>query len=282
MRGIIVAVLLFVVSFLGPFLLERFVKDVPDSIWRWGGFLMTLAAILVALLSDPFYGWVRDFRTHPLGSTATIGTSAGLFVAAIWFFLIIGFPASSPTPPSAVHEAFLTAYNENKMRLGEPASAARDAENVHQDAHEHALVLWVLAVNTIYKLPDDVGRKWESENDIGWDPHSDWSGREHLTKIFNPPDGKNPPWAGTAYHWAKNKAAWEWIGWLRWAVAYNAGECVTQRFERGRIIGPLRLSAANDARPQAQVIIICDDGTWNSVNVAGITAKGHAISDDLR
>jgi hypothetical protein len=94
MRGIVVAVLVFVLALLGPSVLERFVKDVPEYVWRWGATLLVAVAILIALLSDPFYTWLRAFRAHPIGSTVIIGMSGGLMLSAFWFFVIVGFPLS--------------------------------------------------------------------------------------------------------------------------------------------------------------------------------------------
>src|SRR5437899_12666715 len=89
MRGIIVAVLVFLVALFGPSVLERFVKDVPEYFWRWGATALVGISVLIALLSDPCYLCLKGHRSHPVASTAIIGVSGGLMLAAIWLFLIV-------------------------------------------------------------------------------------------------------------------------------------------------------------------------------------------------
>ncbi len=94
MRGIIVAVLLFVLGLVGPSILDRFVKDVPEYWWRLSGVGLVLISILVAVLSDPVFQWIKRSQNYPGLSVIAIGISVGLLAASVWLFLVIGFPSS--------------------------------------------------------------------------------------------------------------------------------------------------------------------------------------------
>jgi hypothetical protein len=94
MRGIISAVLVFVLALVGPSALERFVKDVPEHWWRLVGTILVTAALLIAALSDPFYQWLRQFHTYPFKSLAVVSVATGILAGAIWLFLVVGFPSS--------------------------------------------------------------------------------------------------------------------------------------------------------------------------------------------
>ncbi len=94
MRGILVAVLLFVLAFAGPLVLERFVKDVSEVWWRIASIGCLVIALLVAILSDPLYRWIKEFRRYSFVSTMIVAASFGVMGAAVWLFLLVGFPSS--------------------------------------------------------------------------------------------------------------------------------------------------------------------------------------------
>jgi hypothetical protein len=94
MRGIILAVLVCVVGTLATLILERLMTNAQEWIWRLAYSIVALGALLILLLTDPTFGWLRDFRNHPFVSTAAVAISAGLLCAVVWCFWIIGFPTS--------------------------------------------------------------------------------------------------------------------------------------------------------------------------------------------
>jgi len=109
MRGIIVALLVFILALVGPSILERFVKDVSEYWWRLSGVGLVVTSIFIAILSDPIFHWLKRFQNYPRLSVVTIGLSFGLLAASVWLFLVIGFPSSKsyleahskiPTEPS--------------------------------------------------------------------------------------------------------------------------------------------------------------------------------------
>ena len=83
MRGIVVAVLQFALGLVGPLLLERFLKEVPEQWWRIGGVCFVAAALMTAILSDPTYRWITFYNLHPILSTATIGGFTAVLVSAL-------------------------------------------------------------------------------------------------------------------------------------------------------------------------------------------------------
>ena len=95
MRGLIVAILVFLLGLFGPSVLERFVKDVPEYFWRWAATGLVGIALLIALLSDPFYLCLKNPRVHPVASTMIVGISGALMLATIWLFAIVGLRVHS-------------------------------------------------------------------------------------------------------------------------------------------------------------------------------------------
>lgn len=110
MRGLVIAALVVVVGTFATMVMERWMSDAPDWIWRWIHFGVVIGALTIALLSNPLYDRLTHFRMYPASSTATVAMSAALIAAAIWVFLVIRLPSSKiaepPSKPQTVYELF--------------------------------------------------------------------------------------------------------------------------------------------------------------------------------
>src|SRR5438105_5935557 len=86
MRGPFVAFLVVVVGTLGTLVLERSMSNAPEWIWRVAYSVVVVGGLAIALLSNPVFGILSDFRIHPALSTAISTTGVAMAFAAFWLF----------------------------------------------------------------------------------------------------------------------------------------------------------------------------------------------------
>jgi hypothetical protein len=151
LRGIWLPLFGILLALLGPSALDRVMKDaVPEAVLRYVATGVVGISLLYGLLSEnPINSWLRHFRTNQLASTITIAGAAAIFSAAVWVFLVIGFPSSkdyvdfrvrgwikSLKAPWTVTEApdpraYFGFYIDHADELGVGAFRPKDPENDH-------------------------------------------------------------------------------------------------------------------------------------------------------
>jgi hypothetical protein len=180
--------------------------------------------------------------------------------------------AQQSTQAENVYPLFKTAFEIYKGKLGKTTSKGESAGSMpQQHMHENALVIWIEKTREFYKLPYDKTKPWQHEGDPVWNnvitklnSEGKWNKEEELVKLFNPPEGKHPPFYGVAAHWYDKPQNWEWIGWLVWKNLYFEDTMFFQEFEHGKMIGPIRASSTLE---NANVLVILNDLTYHTVSV---------------
>jgi hypothetical protein len=94
MRGILGAILVFVLGAILTLVLERVVKDAREWVWRLMYTGVVVCPLLIAVLSDPCYKYLSGFRQHSVASTLIVVVASGVVFGAVWVFGVIGFPSS--------------------------------------------------------------------------------------------------------------------------------------------------------------------------------------------
>lgn len=94
MRGPILAVLAVVVGSLATLVLERWMSNAPEWVWRLAYVVVGMGGTTIVLFSEPAYTFLRDFSKHPVASTAIVAGAGAVVLGTIWCFLIVGFPSS--------------------------------------------------------------------------------------------------------------------------------------------------------------------------------------------
>jgi hypothetical protein len=122
-RGLIVAVLVSLLGLFGPSVLERFVKDVPEYVWRLAATALIGIALLIALLSDPVYLCLKSPRIYPVASTTIIGIAGALMLATIWLFNVVGVRVHSSDADAAFPRVGFPTAKETTATPESPAAA---------------------------------------------------------------------------------------------------------------------------------------------------------------
>jgi hypothetical protein len=149
--------------------------------------------------------------------------------------------------------------------IGNPIRNGVLADDAYQAVYEHASVIWIKNLLTIFVLPRDQN---QTKPNSSVTRHREGSfvvderffNDEELKKIFHPPEGKFPPHGGLAALWDSNPD-WQWIGWRGWHCRFF-NQVYLQEFENGTAIGPLRV---HPNQQLGQVFIIPNNGRWLSL-----------------
>ena len=106
MRALIIGVL---VAVFGPFAthyLDRYMSGAPDWVNRVLQLGCVVARVVIVVLSEHVWPYVRDMRQHGVISTAIVSGSSGVVVGAAWWLLLVQvqpllFAYLTPQPPDA-------------------------------------------------------------------------------------------------------------------------------------------------------------------------------------
>lgn len=171
--------------------------------------------------------------------------------------------AARPAPPLRlpafkIFNLFEKVYNEHKDELGQPKGEAEPIKHAYVAQYDKAKVIWDENAGNLYQLHM---RKnvWISAPDF-LDDDLTWYDDRKNSERFGAPEGKLPPWGGPARLRVTNRKDWE-IGWRHWHFYHVDGTTFVQRFEKGLIIGPFRLTPSN--KEAAQVYALTGAGTDN-------------------
>jgi hypothetical protein len=147
--------------------------------------------------------------------------------------------------------------------IGDPAQKAVLVDDAYQAVYEHAHVIWIRNLLTIFMLPTDQTRP-NREAIRYQEAHFTTDQRLHnedeLKKLFPPPEGKFPPHGGLASLWLSDPGNWRWIGWRIWHCRFF-NKVHLQEFEKGTAIGPLLVQPNQRF---GQIAIIPTGGPWVS------------------
>jgi hypothetical protein len=147
--------------------------------------------------------------------------------------------------------------------LGNPIRDGVLVDDAYQAVYEHANVIWIKNLLTIFVLPRD---QTQSNSSVirHQEGHFSTDARffkdEEARKLFNTPEGKLPPHGGLASLWESDPERWKWVGWRVWHCRFS-NKIYVQEFENGTAIGPLLV------RPDqrlGQVFFIPNGGRWIS------------------
>lgn len=145
--------------------------------------------------------------------------------------------------------------------VGNPVEDGVLVDDAYQAVYEHATVVWIKNLLTIFVLPRDQTDKrtiryQEGHFTIDKRLFNDDEARE----IFKTPQGKSPPHGGMAALWLSDPEKWKWIGWRNWHCRFF-NKVYIQEFEKGTAIGPLLV---HPEQGYGQVFVISNDGSWVS------------------
>jgi hypothetical protein len=150
--------------------------------------------------------------------------------------------------------------------IGNPIRGAILASDAYQAVYQHAFVIWIRNLLTIFVLPRD---QTQPNNPVirhregYFESDQRFFNDEELKKMFPTccPEGKSPPHGGLAALWHSDPEKWQWIGWRGWHCRF-INKVYLQVFENGTVIGPLRVYPD---QPGGQVFIIPNSGRWLSL-----------------
>jgi hypothetical protein len=158
-----------------------------------------------------------------------------------------------------VYPLFKPIYSAAARRLGSPLAPAQLSVDTYQAAYEHAHVIWVKELLTIFVLPHDSSRKVVRQPEPDWATDPNMFDDDKLRPIFNTPPNRYPPHGGVAYRWQRDPGSWAWIGWRQW-YCRSFRETYYQEFENGIVFGTLHLRPTRD---EGQLVVVFyDDGSY--------------------
>jgi hypothetical protein len=154
--------------------------------------------------------------------------------------------------------------------IGDPIREGFLADDAYQAVYEHANVIWIKSLLTIFVLPRDqtpANSLTIRHQEGHFSTDARFFNDDEAKKIFNPPDGKLPPHGGLASLWQSDPERWKWVGWRIWHCRFSS-KIYVQEFDNGTAIGPLLVS--DDQRTgqvkdqRGQVFIIPNGARWLS------------------
>jgi hypothetical protein len=201
------------------------------------GSSMRVAAFVIFGIVVVLFGW----REWPRQATA------------------VGVPKPTQIP---VYAPFQTASQDNKTQLGDP-ERIHNTTTAYEARHENALVVWMELRKKFYLIGEDPKNSMQVD-ELAAAP-DDWYDANYIKSQFikakfpPPPNRLNYPWGGIAEHMLKERATWNWIGWLRWDCDWkDDGVIFEQRFRHGWIIGVFRFQPPGSGN-EGKVIIAPDN-----------------------
>lgn len=193
--------------------------------------------------------------------------------------LLSGVELRKDTTPSAqaynpVYPLFIPIHRA-APRLGSALSSAELSDDTYQAVYEHAHIIWVKPLLTIFVLPRNPERKVVRQQDSHWTTDQDLFNDDKLKVMFGAPKDKLPPHGGVAYHWRSDPDSWKWIGWREWYCRFF-NEIYYQEFENGIVFGIFHISPTRD---EGQIFVIFNDGSWFSRMALAKAPKCRAIGE---
>lgn len=171
----------------------------------------------------------------------------------------------------SVHAIFQSIFAIYQTQLGEPAENARDSLPAHakadisgayQEFFEHAMSVFLRDPGVTYIFPRELGKPYIRFENADYADAAQWWDLERLREQFKTPAGLNPPTGDLARRWAQDPDQYQWIGSSIRGCTLEGGRVMSQRFQKGVLIGVLRRSI--EGSPDGQIIAAFDDGIWNS------------------
>jgi hypothetical protein len=139
---------------------------------------------------------------------------------------------------------------------------ARLSSDAYQAKYEHAHVVWIRELQTIFVLPDDPAKKMIRYQETSYATDQDLFDEARARQIFKTPNDKKPPHGGIANLWRKDPDKWSWMGWREWHCRFF-DQVSFQQFDGGMAVGILRLTPDQD---QGQLLALLDNGTFRSAS----------------
>jgi hypothetical protein len=164
---------------------------------------------------------------------------------------------NSPEISSLLHPQFKP-ISDIAPELKRPRGPAQQSDDSYEAVYDHAHVLWIKPLLTIFVLPKVPAHKVVRYQETSWATDSDLFDEEKARIIFQTPADKHPPHGGIANLWRADPERWKWLGWLNWHCRFT-GKIYYQQFDGGTVIGVFRLHPAQD---DGAIFAVLDDGTW--------------------
>ena len=246
--------------------------------WLWAGLpALLVGALMFAVRTDPDKAeenvgkwWLRVNRARKW-------LSARWWVSPLSIVLLIGGGVIT----GIIFAPFLSEYQTDTKfqaasdavpNLGSPVGASGPSI-VYQEAHEHALVVWVASLGTHFVLwPDQTVTR---QLDTDW-VASGWSDDKATQERLKLVPSCLPPRGGAARDWSNDPDKWKDMGCRTW---YCGTVADAQEFKGGIVFGPVAYEPSNSEMPpeHSRIIVIFGD-KWSSKPSAFKAAKCPANS----
>jgi hypothetical protein len=171
--------------------------------------------------------------------------------------------AMAAASESRMVPAFREVRHDIVQVIGNPIRDGVLVDDAYQAVYEHANVIWVKNLLTIFVLPRDQTPANSSairHQEGHFSTDARFFNDDAARKVFDTPEGKYPPHGGLASLWESDPERWKWVGWRVWHCRFS-NKIYVQEFEHGTAIGPLLVS--KDQRI-GQVFVIPNGGRWLS------------------
>jgi hypothetical protein len=151
------------------------------------------------------------------------------------------------------------AAHASVVELGSPLGPS-EASAIYEEAHEHALVLWVGAPAIHFVLFSN--NRVMQQTDTDWNPGPQWMDETWVRNQLKLPKECSPPLSGVARDWNNDPDRWKVIGCRTWNCR---GAAFVQEFSNGTIIGPISYTPTesdSDPLSSKMIVILKDKDKW--------------------
>ena len=220
--------------------------------------LVAIGLLLFSKADSP-----ASMRMIPLIGMIISGVSSVVFGA--WYFW-----------PISVYPPFIIAANNHAKQLGAPvtppvnSSASNSVKDQKLGAGftwtDAAYVIWLRNPGIMIGFPKDKneGDNAATSRDYAHDSVTEpclWDDKK-INEALGVRRLKSPPHGSLAFAFINDPKTWGRIGNVQRQCSLDGSFVFSQRFERGRIYGPFRVSASRYETQDSMVFVVLDDGRW--------------------
>jgi hypothetical protein len=234
---------------------------------------IVLCALGVATTLWIYWTPLRAIRPANVWSWPWLGIALLVILVGV---PIILFPYPKETPPTSEKNSTTILESEfaraRTQALGSPIGQIETTTDVYQASHEHAMVVSLLPVQTVFAFPKD-GRPATTYRFATISDERKWWDDGFLRDRFKPPKDKKPPEYRVAEAWDQKPEQIKWIGWREWSCPFRLENFYYQQFENGIVFGILPTS---ESLGSSQIITFLNGGKWSAIEpvdkIGGVSA----------
>jgi hypothetical protein len=225
----------------------------------WWGVLILAAVIVSASALRIFFTATTPWRlllsTRPRAAIVFVSLVVAFCVGSLGYFW---FKEGSSVPPNVLSE-----FERTKTpQLGKAVGPVEVTTGVYQASHEHAMVVSLLPVQTVFAFPKDGSRPAIAYHFATISDERKWWEDEFLTTHFKSPKDKKPPEYRVAELWDQKPEQLKWVGWREWSCPFRLEKFYYQQFENGIVFGVLPTS---ETLGSSQIITLLNGGNWSAI-----------------